>query len=385
MESTSLEQSKPNVERITFVIPFLNLGGSQRALTFLANYWVDHGKQVTILTLGDYSVPSFFPLDSRVNWVALGVAGSTSNPLTALIGNFRRIFALRKSIRNSQPQVVVSFLTSTNVLSILATASLHIPLVISERTDPYKDYLGKAWLILRSLTYPAARRLVVLSPHYVKFFQSMMGERVTVIPNPAFLPRPEDDTPVSMPVGKSIISAGRLSYEKGYDLLIRAFALVGRKHPDWNLLILGEGASRQNLERLIVQSGLEGRVFMPGAVKNPAGYFSRADLYVLPSRIEGFPMVLCEAMACGMAVVGFDCAAQISEIVRQGVDGILVPPENIEQLASAMDDIMADDRKRRQFGELAKEITNRFSVERIMSLWESLFMEILFEEKQGGI
>jgi glycosyltransferase involved in cell wall biosynthesis len=382
MENDSLDSSKPNQERITLIIPFLNLGGSQKVVTFLANYWVEHGKQVTILTLGDASVPPFFPLDPRITWVALGVAGPTSNPLAALAGNFRRIFALRKGIRESKPQVAVSFISSANVLSILAMIGLRIPLVISERSDPYKDYLGKAWLLLRRLTYPAANRLVVLSSHYIQFFQPMLGQRVTAIPNPAFPPPQADDTVVSMPTGKIVISVGRLSFEKGYDLLIRAFALVERKYPDWNLLILGEGALRQELERLIVQLGLEGRVFMPGAVENPYCYLSRADLYVLPSRIEGFGMVLCEAMACGLAVVAFDCAAQTSEIVRQGVDGILVPPENTERLAFAMDDMMADDRKRQQFGEMAKEITKRFSVMGVINLWESVLVAALLEEKQ---
>ena len=382
MVSNSLDNSKQILGRITLIIPFLNLGGSQKVVTFLANYWVEHGKQVTILTLGGNTVQPFFPLDPRITWTALGVAGAVSNPLMALAGNLQRVFALRKGIKGSNPQVVVSFLTSANVLSILAMIGLRIPLVISERSDPYKNYLGKAWLILRSLTYPAANRLVVLSSHYIQFFQPMLGQRVTAIPNPAFPPPQADDTVVSMPTGKIVVSVGRLSYEKGYDLLIRAFALVKKKHPEWNLLILGDGALRQQLEKLVVELGLEGRVFMPGAVENPYRYLSRADLYVLPSRIEGFGMVLCEAMACGLAVVAFDCAAQTSEIVRQGVDGILVPPENIERLAIAMDDIMADDRKRQQFGEMAKEITTRFSVMGVINLWESVLVAALLEDKQ---
>ena len=382
MENDSLDSSKPNLERITLIIPSLNLGGSQKMVTFLADYWVEHGKQVTILTLSDNTVPPFFPLDPRVTWTALGVTGATSNLLMGLTGNLLRAFALRKGIKRSNPQVVVSFLTSTNVLCILATMGLHIPLVISERTDPYKKYLRKVWLLLRRLTYPAANHLVVLSSYYIQFFQSMLGQRITAIPNPAFPPPQADDTVVSMPTGKIVVSVGRLSYEKGYDLLIRAFALVKQKHPEWNLLILGDGVLRQQLERLVVELGLEGRVFMPGAVENPYRYLSRADLYVLPSRIEGFGMVLCEAMACGLAVVAFDCAAQTSEIVRQGVDGILVPPENIERLAIAMDDIMADDRKRQQFGEMAKEIITRFSVTRVINLWESVLVAALLKEKQ---
>jgi GalNAc-alpha-(1->4)-GalNAc-alpha-(1->3)-diNAcBac-PP-undecaprenol alpha-1,4-N-acetyl-D-galactosaminyltransferase len=358
--------------RVTIVIPFLNLGGTQRVVTSLANTWVENGKQVTIITLGDRSVPPFFPLSPSVNWVALGKSGSSTNFLSAILANIRRIFALRAAIRRNSPEVVVSFLTSTNVLTIAATRGLHVPLVISERTDPYKDYLSKAWLLLRRITYPAAQHLVVLSAHYIEFFKPMLNERITSISNPAYQPPQLTQTGTTFPPGKVIISIGRLSYEKGYDLLIQAFALICKQHPDWNLLILGEGSMRKELEDLSVSLGLNGRVYLPGAVKDPYNYLYQSSLYVLPSRIEGFGLVLCEAMACGLAVVAFNCSAQTSEIVRDRIDGVLVSAENVQLLASAMSDIMADDSKRRLFAENAREILNRFPVSRIMKIWEEV-------------
>jgi glycosyltransferase involved in cell wall biosynthesis len=171
------------------------------------------------------------------------------------------------------------------------------------------------------------------------------------------------------------VGVGRLGVEKGFDLLIRAFAGIAGEHPRWRLTILGEGEERGALVAEIERSGLAGRVDLPGREADAAGVLRRSDLFVLSSRYEGFPNALCEAMACGLPVIAFDCHSGPAEIIRDGVDGVLVPAGNIDALSTAMARLIVDPEGRRRMGARATEVSDRFSVERIGSLWERILID----------
>jgi glycosyltransferase involved in cell wall biosynthesis len=169
-------------------------------------------------------------------------------------------------------------------------------------------------------------------------------------------------TPVAaLRPGHLLISLGRLTPQKGYDLLLEAFARIAPR--DWHLEIHGEGPLRFKTQP---------RVTFPGFTTDPAATLARADLYVQPSRAEGFPNALCEAMACGLPVIATDCAPGVRAIVRDGIDGLLVRPNSVTALAAALDRLMNDRDERERFGARAKEIVTRFAVDRVMQQWESL-------------
>jgi glycosyltransferase involved in cell wall biosynthesis len=214
--------------------------------------------------------------------------------------------------------------------------------------------------------------MVVQNQQVRAFFQPMLGEKVRLISNPVLPPVLETGETPFLPARPVVLTAGRLAREKGYDLLIRAFAQVHDHYPDWHLLILGEGLQRAELEKLVAAFGLEGKVFLPGVVKNPYDYYRKADVFVLPSRYEGLPNALCEAMVCGLPVIAANCSAGVSEVVEDGVNGVLVSPEDIDGLSAALDSLMADPERRARLGQQASKVGTRFGVERVMQMWEDL-------------
>jgi glycosyltransferase involved in cell wall biosynthesis len=172
--------------------------------------------------------------------------------------------------------------------------------------------------------------------------------------------------------GRSVVAMGRLTRQKRFDLLLRAFHQCAKKHDGWSLIILGEGEERRSLEALTSELGLRGRVSLSGLVQEPTQILKGAELFVMSSQYEGFPNALLEAMACGVAVISTDCASGPREIIRDGVNGVLVPPNDVEALASAMDRLMSNQAERQRLGANAREVTERFSIGKIMNMWDEL-------------
>jgi len=361
--------------RITPVISSLSAGGAERVMSVMANYWAKKGWTVTLITLADIE-DDFYELHPAVQRIALNVLAESPNPIIALRNNFRRIFALRRAISVSNPNVVISFIERTNILVLVATRGLGIPIVISERTSPKYHTIGRLWEKLRRLSYPWANMIVAQTKAVANWLTPIAkAAPITVIYNPIS----QIDTHYFLEYkydSKTIVAMGRLSYQKGFDLLITAFSNLSKYHPDWKLVIYGEGEQRKVLEKQVIKLNLESKVLLPGRVKNSYKYLQHADLFVLSSRYEGFPNVLLEAMNCGLPVISFDCPSGPREIIRDGVDGVLVPAENVDALSHAMQELMEDQIKRTRIATKALEVQERFDIGNIMKQWEMLVNEV---------
>jgi GalNAc-alpha-(1->4)-GalNAc-alpha-(1->3)-diNAcBac-PP-undecaprenol alpha-1,4-N-acetyl-D-galactosaminyltransferase len=366
--------------RVTLIISSLSSGGAERVITTMANYWARKGWQITLLTMDDGSEPPFYDLHSAITHHSLDVASVSNSPFQGCVNNIRRLKMLRRAIRASAPQVVISFMDRTNVLVLASVLGIPIPVVVSERINPRHYAIGQVWMLLRRLLYPHAARLVVQTDDVLSYFSARVQERTCVIPNPV-LPLAESapqellsDKPCEQ---KTILAMGRLAEQKGFDLLLQAFAHVAPAHPDWSLEIWGDGLQRQSLERLIEKVGLVGRARLPGRTKQPFDIMRQADLFVMSSRYEGFPNTLCEAMACGLPVVSFDCPSGPRAIVRNGVDGVLVPGGDVKALAEMMDSLMSNAGERQQLASRATEVLVRFGLPKVMEMWEELIHAVV--------
>jgi glycosyltransferase involved in cell wall biosynthesis len=362
------------MNRILFLVSSMEGGGAERVAALLCNHWAAQGHDVTLMPTFSGRGECLYSLDDRVqlDYLADRVGSRSRSALNKL----RRYGALRRAIRETAPDIIVSFLPHVNVAAVLAAWGLRIPVVVSERVHPPTMPLGRGLEALRRLTYARARHVIVQTEYTLGWLQDCCPQaRGRVIPNPVVYPLPaaaprQGPDSVVDETRCVVLAVGRLDEQKGFDQLLAAFAALAPRFPEWDLVILGEGAERERLESQCDGLGLAGRVHLPGRAGNPGDWYQRADLYVMSSRFEGFPNTLAEAMAHGLPAVSFDCETGPREIVRHEEDGLLVPRDDPEALAAALDRMMADATLRAQFSERAVEVRERFSVHRVARQWE---------------
>lgn len=368
--------------RLTLVIASLEAGGAERVLVTLANHWASQGWSIVLLSFDDGSEPPFYDLNPHIQHRPLALSSDSRSLAEGVLNNLHRLSTLRRAIQDSRPHVVLSFVDRTNVLTLLATLGLEIPIVISERTDPACHRIGRGWEALRWLAYRRCARLVTQSRAAMSYFPPSLQRRTHIIPNPV-ASAPARAARARSESARTLLALGRLSEEKGFDMLIRAFSSLAPTHPAWTLTIWGEGVQRKALERQCDELSLRDRIRLPGRTNAVTEVLSEADLFVMSSRYEGFPNALCEAMASGLPVVSFDCPSGPREIIRDGIDGVLVPTGDVEALARALEALMDDETRRKTLAARARDVVERFSIESVARMWDQVLQEATREGKVG--
>lgn len=358
--------------RVTMVNSSLDSGGGERVMVTMANWWAARGWPVEIVTLAD--APSFYPLDPAVTHTRLGLREPSGDPLRAVLANARRTAALWSAIRASRPDVVISFLTAVNVQTLLATRGMGIPVIVEEHSDPTIEAISTVWRTLRRAAYPRAARVLVLSEVARDYFPTAILKNVEIMPNPIAVEPPRV---VDRRARRQVVSMGRFTEEKGFDTLVDAFGRLAPAFPDWDLAIWGDGPLRPELEARVELLNLGDRVRLPGRTTAPHDRLREADLYALPSRREGFPMALGEAMACGLPAVAFDLPSGPKALIRDGVDGLLVRNGDTGALAEGLGSVMRDDGMRSRMAARAPEVLVRYGVEAVMARWDELLADVV--------
>lgn len=350
-------------------------GGAQRIVCLLANAWAADGHRVTIYH-NDHNNDAFpFPKAEAVRLVHLPIALPAANRLVARARFFKDILTIRRTILKAGHDLFISFLPQPNVMALLARIGTRIPVIITEWCHPEHDIQSGYWQFLRKVTYPHADAFVVQTTDVHAWFQQNLGLSPTVIPNP--VPPAGGEKKPQDPAGRKIIlAASRLIYQKNLSSLVNAFAMLAERHPDWDVHIYGIGDEQQMLEELIARHALADRVLLLGWTGELSRRLSEAEMFALPSRFEGMPMALAEAMAMGVPCVATDCPSGPADYIRSGENGLLVPVEDVDALAAAMDTLMSDAQARARMGRNATSILQRFSLEAVLKAWDRCLSDV---------
>jgi glycosyltransferase involved in cell wall biosynthesis len=353
-------------------------GGVQRMCNAIMSEMVARGHEVHLLTWDATDARSFFPIASDVQWHKLGVGhpGVKATPLTML----RRARRVRTVVKRYRPDLIMGFQEGQFRAIKLYTAGLGVPVIAAERNAPTlfeHTRRGRRRRFVANQSFRLASKVTIQCESYRSLYPAFLHDRMVTIPNPVF-PAPGSATP-DTPGNDGrflLMSIGRLGYQKNFASLIRAFARIAQDRPAWDLVILGEGEARADLERLVSHEGLQGRVSLPGTVTAPDEYYRVAHLFCLPSRWEGFPNALAEALAFGLPGVGFADCAGVNELIKDEETGLLAAGNgDPASLSVVLSRLMDDPERRRRMGAAAIEAMRAYDPDRMMDLWEQTFRD----------
>jgi len=351
--------------KIVFVIPHMNVGGAQRVCYNLIGWLQEHTDEIVHLIV--YS-------DSRKDY---GFDLSDIPHSYARGGLVKKMIALRKELKRLNPDVVITMGVPGVMFDIPAMLGLKMKHIVSERNDP-AHFAG------RTSTRIVSRALMRLADGYVfqtddaqSFYGGSIARRSIVIPNPLFNVEKMPISPCELNT-KTIVSVGRLNKQKNQSMLIEAYAKVYHHHPEYKLVIYGEGPERSKLEELVRSLGIQDVCELPGATSEVLEKIYCASLFVLPSDFEGMPNALMEAMALGLPCISTDCpCGGPRELIRDGENGLLVPVGDKVTLVSAMEKMINDREMALRMGKNALGIRDTHSMDVICLRWLDYFKQVV--------
>lgn len=360
-------------KKILFYIGSLAKGGAERVLVNLAEYFVSKDYEVTILT--KCKDKEEYAISDGIHRIPYDL--SEEEAKVNRINKFGvRIKKLRKIFSEEKPDVIVSFLGKNNFLSVMAAKKLNIPVVVSVRATPSEEYKN---LLMRIMVNPIFRKAagVVLQTNDARdFFKKDVAKKAVVLPNsihPDFLKGlyagEKDNT---------IITVGRLDDNKNQLMLIDAFIKIANEFPETSLILYGDGPKRKEWEELVNQSGYGERIAFTGRISNVNERIHKDKIFVLPSRTEGMPNALIEAMALGLACVSTDCpCGGPKELLGNNENGLLVPVDNVDAMADALRKLLQNEELIKTYGEKAYAKAKELHPDKVNRMWEEYLVGIM--------
>lgn len=376
---------------IVYCTPALYMaGGVERVLTLKANYFAEHfGYDITIILTEGKDEPLFYPLSDKIKVINLDINFEELWTCSFVKKAFvylkkQRIFKkkLTNELMRILPDITISLLRrEINFINEIKDGSKKIGELHVNRanyrnfeagdSNAIKNMFAKYWM--RNLVSHLKRldRFVVLTEEDKASWTEL--DNVEVIPDPLAF----DIDKVSPLTNKRVIAVGRYVYQKGFDILLQAWAKIEKRHNDWELAIYGMG-DRTPYECLVEELHIDrNRCHLNGPTDDIKQEYLNSSLFVFSSRFEGFGMVLIEAMACGLPVISFDCPCGPKDIVRHQEDGLLVPSGDVVKFSDAIHLMLSDDDLRYQMASKALVNVRRFQLNEIADRWCSLFDEVM--------
>ena len=357
---------------VAMLIGALTKGGAERVMVNLADDFVGRGHRVTMVT--QYQKEDEYPLNPAVKRV---ISDITEEETTrSRVVNFKRRFCkLRNIWKEERPDVILSFIGKNNMMAILTSRFLHIPVAVSVRAEPKEEYYNALLRLLAKTLFALADKVVLQTKRCFTFFPAYIRRKAVILRNPVseafFRDRYEGERE------KTIVAVGRVDANKNHEMLIRAFAGIADEFPDYRVIIYGEGDLRQELIQLVAKMGLSERILLPGSIQNVSEAIYKTRVFVLTSNSEGVPNTLIEAMMMGLTVVSTDCpCGGPAELISDFENGILTPVGDTKKLQENLQNILNDLQAADAMGVEAKKTVDIFRQEKVCMEWEGMLLEI---------
>ena len=355
--------------KIAIYISLLSRGGAERKAANIADYMYRQGNEVVLINM--YRSEKEYE-------VSEGIKRITSEPLPeelpgGRIGNFiTRFNRLRSIWKSERPDVVLSFIGKTNVMTLLTTRGLNIPVAVALTGAPGREYYSPMLKFMARHLFKCADAVLLQTRQSMDFFPKGVLKKAIIMRNPV-----SADYDIDRYEGerdKTIVTLGRVDSNKNHELIIDAFANIAKDCPDWKVYIYGEGPERDRLIKKVDDLGLSDRVLLPGFTNDPVSVLKKAGVFVLSSNSEGTPNALIEAMMLGLPVISTDCpCGGPGELIRDGENGLLIPMNDVSKMQDSLQKIINNYHFAEQIGRESAKTRDIYSPKKVFKTWEELF------------
>lgn len=361
--------------KIDFIISSLRGGGAERVLALIVNKLAENkNNEISVITFyeekdEDYRLPP------SVKKIQLKASKYIKNQT---IKNTIELIKYYKS-KTNRPDIIISYITLTNLIAIIV-AKIYSIKIIAEEHNSYLNYMEGTKQIskfTKKYIYRKADLVTVLTSFDVEFYKSH-GVNVQVVPNPSSF-HPITDNSHSRE--RSILAVGNLNryHHKGLDNLIILIAPILKKYPGWKLIIAGSGDENiglNHLTKLAIENNVIDKIEFIGFVKNISKIMHQSSIFILPSRFEGLPMVLIEAMSQGMACISYDCKTGPSDIIEDNVNGLLIEDQNMIKMQDGLYNLIESESLRQRLSENGIKSLSKYNISRITEHYQKLIEKL---------
>ncbi len=350
----------------------LTKGGTERVMVNLAEHFVEKGYRVTIVT--QYRRENEYPLNEKVKRILSDITEEETTGNRVM--NFKRRFMKLRGIwKKERPDIILSFIGKNNMMAILTSRFLHIPVAVSVRADPKEEYYNGWMRFGARRLFKHAEGVILQTRRCFEFFPKKVREKAVILLNPVhesfFRERYEGERE------KVIVAVGRVDENKNHEMLIRAFAGLAEENPDYKLVIYGEGDCRKKLIKLADELGCGERILLPGSIDHVAEAIYKTRVFVLSSNTEGVPNTLIEAMLMGLTVIATDCpCGGPADLIEDGVNGFLTPVGDVKKMKEKMQYLINNLQTADEMGIEATKTAALYSAEKVYGEWEKFLLSL---------
>lgn len=348
-------------------------GGLEKNIILLANHLARQGDDVTLVTFDRIHATSFYDIEPSVKWHKVG--NTRPHGTIGFVERLRLIGRIRSVLKGVGRPTIICFHHGILSRFYLAALNLGLRLVCSERNSLtlYQHIRQSKWSV-GFLMLGLTDKITVQFPGYVPDYPFWLRGRIKVIPNPVSMPQRQARPDMAGKDGRfKLVTVGRLCAQKNQKALIDAFSAISSRFPQWDLHIIGDGDAHDDLTRHVDLKSLRERVFFEGKQRNVSAWLADSNLFCLPSKWEGFPNALAEAMAHGLPCVGFTECAGVRDLIIDGKTGALAKDGDLPDVLASL---MASADRRRDMGLASVEIISKFSPENTFQKWDELLANL---------